>query len=152
MRAMFQKDKAAQQAAVDEYFKHWDNKSAETETEETRKVGTHQQFRGPEPLKPLKHTRLSNTQPPRPVATNMPRSRATTTTWPRICTSTAGASRSTSAASRTASPSTRPLRATSTTSPTWPASRRTCAFWTSAAVSAAPRARSASSRAPTSSA
>jgi sterol 24-C-methyltransferase len=38
MRAMFQKDKAAQQAAVDEYFKHWDNKSAEVETEETRKV------------------------------------------------------------------------------------------------------------------
>ena len=38
MTAMFQKDKAAQQAAVDEYFKHWDNKAAEDETEETRKV------------------------------------------------------------------------------------------------------------------
>jgi sterol 24-C-methyltransferase len=38
MRAMLQKDRAAQQAAVDEYFKHWDNKAAETETEETRKV------------------------------------------------------------------------------------------------------------------
>jgi sterol 24-C-methyltransferase len=38
MMAMLQKDKAAQQAAVDEYFKHWDNKSAEVETEETRKV------------------------------------------------------------------------------------------------------------------
>jgi sterol 24-C-methyltransferase len=38
MRAMFQKDKAAQQAAVDEYFKHWDNKAAGDETEETRKV------------------------------------------------------------------------------------------------------------------
>ena len=38
MTAMFQKDKAAQQAAVDEYFKHWDNKSASEETEETRKV------------------------------------------------------------------------------------------------------------------
>ncbi|KAF2026183.1 hypothetical protein EK21DRAFT_92623 [Setomelanomma holmii] len=37
MAAMLQKDKAAQQAAVDEYFKHWDGKSAETETEETRK-------------------------------------------------------------------------------------------------------------------
>lgn len=36
--AMLQKDKAAQQAAVDEYFKHWDNKAAEEETEETRKV------------------------------------------------------------------------------------------------------------------
>jgi sterol 24-C-methyltransferase len=38
MTAMFQKDRAAQQAAVDEYFKHWDNKAAEEETEETRKV------------------------------------------------------------------------------------------------------------------
>jgi sterol 24-C-methyltransferase len=32
------KDSAAQKAAVDEYFKHWDNKSAEEETEETRAV------------------------------------------------------------------------------------------------------------------
>lgn len=38
MAAMLQKDKAAQQAAVDEYFKHWDGKSAAEETEETRKV------------------------------------------------------------------------------------------------------------------
>jgi sterol 24-C-methyltransferase len=36
MTAMLQKDKAAQQAAV--YFKHWDNKAAADETEETRKV------------------------------------------------------------------------------------------------------------------
>ncbi|OJJ55679.1 hypothetical protein ASPSYDRAFT_48891 [Aspergillus sydowii CBS 593.65] len=34
--AMRQKSAAAQKAAVDEYFKHWDNKSAEVETEETR--------------------------------------------------------------------------------------------------------------------
>jgi sterol 24-C-methyltransferase len=38
MAAMLQKDRAAQQAAVDEYFKHWDNKAASEETEETRKV------------------------------------------------------------------------------------------------------------------
>jgi sterol 24-C-methyltransferase len=38
MTAMLQKDKAAQQAAVDEYFKHWDNKGAADETEDTRKV------------------------------------------------------------------------------------------------------------------
>ncbi|KAF2745464.1 hypothetical protein M011DRAFT_406404 [Sporormia fimetaria CBS 119925] len=38
MTAMLKKDKAAQQAAVDEYFKHWDNKSAAEETEETRKA------------------------------------------------------------------------------------------------------------------
>jgi sterol 24-C-methyltransferase len=38
MTAMLKKDKVAQQAAVDEYFKHWDNKAAADETEETRKV------------------------------------------------------------------------------------------------------------------
>ncbi|RDW67235.1 sterol 24-C-methyltransferase [Aspergillus mulundensis] len=36
--AMRQKSAAAQKAAVDEYFKHWDNKSAEAETEETREA------------------------------------------------------------------------------------------------------------------
>ena len=36
--AMRNKDAAAQKAAVDEYFKHWDNKSAAVETEETRKA------------------------------------------------------------------------------------------------------------------
>lgn len=36
--AMRNKDHAAQKAAVDEYFKHWDNKSAATETEEIRKA------------------------------------------------------------------------------------------------------------------
>ena len=38
MSALLGKDRAAQQAAVDEYFKHWDNKAAGDETEETRKV------------------------------------------------------------------------------------------------------------------
>ncbi|KAF2871871.1 S-adenosyl-L-methionine-dependent methyltransferase [Massariosphaeria phaeospora] len=38
MAAMFRKDKAAHQAAVDEYFKHWDNKAVQDETEETRKA------------------------------------------------------------------------------------------------------------------
>lgn len=36
--AMRNKDAAAQKAAVDEYFKHWDNKAAAEETEETRKA------------------------------------------------------------------------------------------------------------------
>ena len=36
--AMRGKDAAAQKDAVDEYFKHWDNKSAGEETEETRAV------------------------------------------------------------------------------------------------------------------
>jgi sterol 24-C-methyltransferase len=39
MRALFGgKDTTAQKAAVDEYFKHWDNKAAAEETAETRKV------------------------------------------------------------------------------------------------------------------
>ena len=35
---MFGKDSASKKEAVDEYFKHWDNKSHEEETEETRKA------------------------------------------------------------------------------------------------------------------
>lgn len=38
LAAMRNKDAKAQKAAVDEYFKHWDNKPAETETEEIREV------------------------------------------------------------------------------------------------------------------
>lgn len=37
-RAMLKKDPAAQKAAVDEYFKHWDNKPASNETAEEREV------------------------------------------------------------------------------------------------------------------
>lgn len=37
--AMMKKDKVAQKAAVDEYFKHWDNKSAKDETDADREVG-----------------------------------------------------------------------------------------------------------------
>jgi sterol 24-C-methyltransferase len=36
--AMRGKDAAAKKEAVDEYFKHWDNKAAATETEETRQA------------------------------------------------------------------------------------------------------------------
>ena len=36
--SMFGKDSASKKEAVDEYFKHWDNKSHEVETEETRKA------------------------------------------------------------------------------------------------------------------
>lgn len=38
IRAMFAKGSDAKNAAVDEYFKHFDNKAAKDETEETRKV------------------------------------------------------------------------------------------------------------------
>jgi len=37
-RAMMKKDKTAQKAAVDEYFKHWDNKTAKDETDADREV------------------------------------------------------------------------------------------------------------------
>lgn len=36
--AMRNKDARAQKEAVDEYFKHWDNKLASAETEEVRKA------------------------------------------------------------------------------------------------------------------
>lgn len=36
--AMLNKDKEAQQAAVDQYFQHWDNKEAKDETEADRDV------------------------------------------------------------------------------------------------------------------
>lgn len=38
VRAMMAKGGDAQKAAVDEYFKHWDNQAAKDETEETRAV------------------------------------------------------------------------------------------------------------------
>jgi sterol 24-C-methyltransferase len=38
LSALRKKDAASQKAAVDEYFKHWDNKTADVETEETRKA------------------------------------------------------------------------------------------------------------------
>lgn len=36
--AMFSKSSDAKKAAVDEYFKHWDNKAAANETAEEREV------------------------------------------------------------------------------------------------------------------
>ena len=38
LRSMLGKDAASQKAAIDEYFKHWDNKEASVETQETRDV------------------------------------------------------------------------------------------------------------------
>jgi sterol 24-C-methyltransferase len=37
-RAMMKKDQVAHKAAVEEYFKHWDNKTAKHETAEDREV------------------------------------------------------------------------------------------------------------------
>lgn len=50
IRAMFSKGADAKKAAVDEYFKHWDNKAAKDETEEDRKVRATTGI--PEPLSP----------------------------------------------------------------------------------------------------
>ncbi len=36
--SMFNKDHAAHKLATDDYWKHWDNKDAATETEEVREV------------------------------------------------------------------------------------------------------------------
>ena len=38
--AMLSKDKEAKKLAVDEYFKHFDNKNAENETDADREVGS----------------------------------------------------------------------------------------------------------------
>lgn len=40
LMAMFRKDGSAKQAAVDEYFKHWDNKDAADETTNDREVSS----------------------------------------------------------------------------------------------------------------
>ncbi|KAI9745099.1 MAG: Delta(24)-sterol C-methyltransferase [Claussenomyces sp. TS43310] len=40
LTALMQKDKTAQKAAVEEYFKHWDNKAAENETAADREART----------------------------------------------------------------------------------------------------------------
>ena len=37
-RSMLNKDHTAHKAAAEEYFKHWDNKSASAETEDIREV------------------------------------------------------------------------------------------------------------------
>lgn len=107
MAAMLKKDRAAQQAAVDEYFKHWDNKAAADETEETRKV-RHSQLQSR--LLLLTFTRL--------VAMSMLLLQDTTTTSPPTCTSMAGVRVSTSVALPMARTSTEPSPAMSTTSRT----------------------------------
>lgn len=40
LRAMMGKDREANEAAVKEYFQHWDNKSAQDETEAVRQART----------------------------------------------------------------------------------------------------------------
>lgn len=54
LTALMQKNKTAQKAAVDEYFKHWDNKPAAGETAEDREVG---------PLSPRRTGSYTNESP-----------------------------------------------------------------------------------------
>jgi len=125
-RAMMKKDKAAQKAAVEEYFKHWDNKAAKDETPEMREVCS-----GPSYLH-MPHTDRLLSQARRAEYATLTRqyglksprnflhmliNTVATTTSEQICTSMVGDSHSTSAASRTVRVSTKPLLATNTTSP-----------------------------------
>lgn len=119
--AMMKKDKTAQKAAVDEYFKHWDDKAAKDETPEMREVGT----------LPLSKVRILICTPFRHEKPNtlllqdsmyyihlpiMPCISANkfqvTTTLERISTNMDGASLSTSADSHTVNLSTKPLPVT----------------------------------------
>ena len=46
-RSMLNKDHTAHKAATEEYFKHWDNKSAGTETQEIREVNADRRAKSP---------------------------------------------------------------------------------------------------------
>lgn len=137
LAAMRGKDAAAQKAAVDEYFKHWDNQAAADETPEMREVRqcaaqsialitNNGSVTGPQGGICHPHpTVCSLPDSPQLIATHTNDVSAATTTWLPISTSTDGVPHSTSAVSPTVSLSTRPLPATSTTSPTWLVSPRT---------------------------
>jgi hypothetical protein len=103
--SMLGKDSASKKEAVDEYFKHWDNKNADVETEETRKA------RRDEYATLTKQYVNSN------ISTVLGANGAplATTTLPLTSTSTAGAHPSTSAASPSENRSTKPSPVTSTT-------------------------------------
>lgn len=108
MMAMLKKDPLSQKAAVDEYFKHWDNKSADVETEAVRKARRDEyatltrQYASPFPQRTY-HILIFGSLPATIIS-------------PLIFMNTAGAPPSTSAASHTGNPSTVPLPDMSTIS------------------------------------
>jgi hypothetical protein len=121
--AMMKKDKVAQKAAVDEYFKHWDNKAAKDETAADREAC----FTKPATKRNAKLTalRLATRSTLRSqdsmIAHSLTQSNAllmkvVTIIWARISTNMVGANLSISAASHTVNPFTKPLPATNTTS------------------------------------
>lgn len=63
--AMLKKDKEAQQAAVSEYFQHWDNKEAKSETDADRAVSTVSPSQNPIPRTGtnLQHRHAQKTTP-----------------------------------------------------------------------------------------
>lgn len=106
MMAMLRKDAGSQKAAVDEYFKHWDNKAADVETEEVRKA-RRDEYATLTRQYASQLSRLNNMLIGPPV----------TTILQPTSMNMAGVPLSTSAASRTVNPSTVPLPDTSTTLP-----------------------------------
>lgn len=98
--SMFNKDRDAHKAASEEYFKHWDNKSAGTETAEIREVSCLVQI--------MRSQSVSNTLA-RHGKQNMQHSQDTTTTLPQIFTSMAGEAHSISADLHTVKDFTKPL-------------------------------------------
>lgn len=127
--AMRSKDSAAQKAAVEEYFKHWDNKSAAVETEETRKERRDEyatltrQYVNPAP--PSLHFNSI-------LQSNFS---AVTTTLPPTSTNTVGALRFISVASPMVKVFTKPSLVTNTISPSRWTSKKTHECWTSDVVS-----------------
>lgn len=110
--AMLKKDPKAQKAAVDEYFKHWDNKDSKDETPEIREVSISTSPRALAQLG-MQSCIADNSGLHRQDVPNTPLSQDIITTSQPTCTSMAGPSPSTSAALRTARLSNRPSHATS---------------------------------------
>ena len=103
-RSMLNKDHDAHKAATEEYFKHWDNKSAGNETVEVREVSADC---------PANNPLLAN-RPIRHGKRNMPLLPGTITISPQISMNMAGEALSISAVSLTVKASTKPLLDTNT--------------------------------------
>ena len=64
LRSMLNKDHGAHKAATEEYFKHWDNKSAGTETVEVREVSADRSMSNLKQVLADRSTRLGNQNMP----------------------------------------------------------------------------------------
>ena len=104
-RSMLNKDHTAHQAATEEYFKHWDNKSAGAETVEIREVNAERS---------AKCSQTAANSSIRHGRQNMPLLPGTIITSPRISTNMAGGAHSISAVSLMVKASTKLLLDTNT--------------------------------------